>query len=320
LFANGGAKIFIKRGGKFGTILESEALDVKSIASSSGPLQDNDLITLSTKPFLDIIDPPSLFSSLASSSPAEIAETLTPKVHEKEEGGASAFIIKYVRQDQAPEQSSDSQQEEPLPIKDRFFTRVSHSKKVYLTVAVVILIILSSSIFFAVKKQSDTKNQALFKEIYPSALKKYEEGNSLVDLNASLAKESLLASKKSLEENKEEFKEGSEEEKQISELLEKINEDLKKIEETGSSGLIIDVSAVSVVDSFLGRLLGETAKMAGLIGAETVLVGMKKEVVITLIQLGMVIKDLHTALNIEDGMMLLEKLKTDKSTLQKTGS
>jgi len=101
----------------------------------------------------------------------------------------------------------------------------------------------------------------------------------------------------------------------------KLQEDiLKKIEETGSSGLIIDVSAVSVVDSFLGRLLGETAKMAGLIGAETVLVGMKKEVVITLIQLGMVIKDLHTALNIEDGMMLLEKLKTDKSTLQKTGS
>ena len=88
---------------------------------------------------------------------------------------------------------------------------------------------------------------------------------------------------------------------------------LKKIEETGSSGLIIDVSAVSVVDSFLGRLLGETAKMAKLIGAETVLVGMKKEVVITLIQLGMDIKDLHTAINIEEGMVLLDKLKYGKS-------
>ena len=97
----------------------------------------------------------------------------------------------------------------------------------------------------------------------------------------------------------------------------KLQEDiLKKIEETGSSGLIIDVSAVSVVDSFLGRLLGETAKMARLIGAETVLVGMKKEVVITLIQLGMVIKDLHTAINLEDGMALLEKLKSGKSALQ----
>lgn len=95
---------------------------------------------------------------------------------------------------------------------------------------------------------------------------------------------------------------------------------LKKIEETGSTGLIIDVSAVSVVDSFLGRLLGETAKMARLIGAETVLVGMKKEVVITLIQLGMVIKDLHTAINIEEGMVLLDKLKSGKSAVQEKGS
>lgn len=87
---------------------------------------------------------------------------------------------------------------------------------------------------------------------------------------------------------------------------------LKKIEETESTGLIIDVSAVSIVDSFLGRLLGETAKMAKLVGAETVLVGMKKEVVITLVQLGMVIKDLHTAINIEEGMLLLEKLKSNK--------
>lgn len=91
----------------------------------------------------------------------------------------------------------------------------------------------------------------------------------------------------------------------------KLQEDiLTKIEEIGSTGLIIDVSAVSIVDSFLGRLLGETARMAGLMGAETVLVGMKKEVVMTLIQLGMIISDLHTALNVEDGLALLEELKT----------
>lgn len=93
----------------------------------------------------------------------------------------------------------------------------------------------------------------------------------------------------------------------------KLQEDiLIKIEETGASGLIIDVSAVSIVDSFLGRLLGETAKMASLMGVESVLVGMKKEVVITLIQLGMVIKDLHTALNMEEGLLLLERLKSGR--------
>ncbi len=80
---------------------------------------------------------------------------------------------------------------------------------------------------------------------------------------------------------------------------------LKKIENTGAKGLLIDVSAVTIVDSFLGRLLVETSKMARLMGTETVLVGMKKEVVLTLIQLGLRMKDLHTALNIEDGLALL---------------
>lgn len=90
---------------------------------------------------------------------------------------------------------------------------------------------------------------------------------------------------------------------------------LARIESTGVSGLLIDVSAVTIVDSFLGRLLGETARMASLMGAVTVLVGMKKEVVMTLIQLGMIITDLHTALNLEDGLALLERLKTQGGAL-----
>ncbi|QTA88051.1 STAS domain-containing protein [Desulfonema magnum] len=88
---------------------------------------------------------------------------------------------------------------------------------------------------------------------------------------------------------------------------------LKKIENTGAKGLLIDVSAVSIIDSFLGRLLVETSKMARLMGTETVLVGMKKEVVLTLIQLGLQMKNLHTALNIEDGLALLEKMITGPS-------
>ena len=97
----------------------------------------------------------------------------------------------------------------------------------------------------------------------------------------------------------------------------KVQEDiLQKVENTGASGLIIDVSAISIVDSFLGRLLSDTARMARLLGAETALVGMKKEVAITLIELGMVFKDLHTAMNIEDGLELLKKLKTGTITTE----
>jgi rsbT antagonist protein RsbS len=93
----------------------------------------------------------------------------------------------------------------------------------------------------------------------------------------------------------------------------KLQEDiLKKIEVTRAKGLIIDISALSIVDTFLGRLLGDTAKMAKLMGTETVLVGMRKEVVITLLQLGMFIKNLNTSPNVERGLTLLESLKGKK--------
>ena len=86
---------------------------------------------------------------------------------------------------------------------------------------------------------------------------------------------------------------------------------LKRIEKSSASGMIIDISALSIVDSFLGRLLGDTARMARLMGVETVLVGMRKEIVITLLQLGYTISDMHTALNVEDGLKVLEDLKSE---------
>jgi len=236
LFGSGEAKVFIKRGEKFGTILDSENLDSKSIASSSGHLEDNDLIILSTKPFLDIIDLPSLFSSLTSSSPTEIAEVLTPKVHEKEEGAASAFVIKYIKLEKIAEQSSYLEETKEKTEETEKSNRFSHSKKIYLTVAVAILIILISSIFFAVGKQNDTKNRALFEKVYPNALKKYEEGNSLLDLNKNLARNSLFASKDLLEDNKNKFKENSKEQEQILDLLKKVDERLTKSEKDSQEG------------------------------------------------------------------------------------
>lgn len=82
---------------------------------------------------------------------------------------------------------------------------------------------------------------------------------------------------------------------------------LEKIEKTGAKGLLIDVSAVGIIDTFLGRLLAETAKMARLMGAHTAISGMKKEVVLTLIHLGLSLKGIRTAINIEEGLALLEQ-------------
>lgn len=83
----------------------------------------------------------------------------------------------------------------------------------------------------------------------------------------------------------------------------------KEIEQTGAKGLIIDVSTLGIVDSFLARLLGETGKTARLMGAEMVLVGLKKEVVITILQLGINIRELRTARTLEDGLALLKTLQ-----------
>ncbi len=90
----------------------------------------------------------------------------------------------------------------------------------------------------------------------------------------------------------------------------KMQEDvLLRIEKIGAAGLVIDVSTVSIIDSFLGRILVDTSKMAKLMGAEAVIVGMKKEVVLTLIQLGLRMENLNTALNLEAGLELLHNLQ-----------
>lgn len=84
---------------------------------------------------------------------------------------------------------------------------------------------------------------------------------------------------------------------------------IDKVSKHGSKGVLIDISAVTIVDSFMGRILGNIAKMSKIMDAETVVVGMQPAVAITLVELGLPLEGVHTALNIEKGMELLT-LKT----------
>lgn len=83
---------------------------------------------------------------------------------------------------------------------------------------------------------------------------------------------------------------------------------LRKIEESSAKGLLIDVSNINFIDSFLGRILIETSEVARLMGTITVLVGLKKEVILTLIHLGLHL-NINTAMTLERGIELLSTLK-----------
>ena len=78
-----------------------------------------------------------------------------------------------------------------------------------------------------------------------------------------------------------------------------------RIAETAARAVLIDISSLDTVDSFMGRMLGNIAAMSRVLDAETVLVGMQPPVAITLVELGMTLPGVRTALNVEKGMELL---------------
>ncbi|MFJ9536170.1 STAS domain-containing protein [Streptomyces sp. NPDC101225] len=79
------------------------------------------------------------------------------------------------------------------------------------------------------------------------------------------------------------------------------------ITSSGVTGVVIDISGMEIVDSFLGRVLAEIAAQSALLAARTVVAGMRPAVAITLVELGLTLPGLHTALNTEAAMELLAR-------------
>jgi len=93
---------------------------------------------------------------------------------------------------------------------------------------------------------------------------------------------------------------------------------LEQISQTQAKGVLIDISALEMVDSFIGRILADTARMASTLDSEIVIVGMQPAVAITLIELGLSLGGVRTALNLNEGYELLQQTLEEKTSEEQT--
>jgi hypothetical protein len=134
---------------------------------------------------------------------------------------------------------------------------LNHSRKVILTIVVIILVVFVGSIIFAMNKQQNEKIQSAFQSIYPQAQKKYSDGQNLAGLNQNLARDSFTQAQQILDSGKDKLPKNSKEEKQVLDLLAKVNEALNQ-----TSG--VTATAAKPVDASVSPFLLAETKNDGL--------------------------------------------------------
>ena len=287
VFCSNYARVDFKRANQIGALLIAESENLKI---ASGRLLDMDMGILQTKQFNELVDDKTLYSSLDHHSPAEIAESLAPSIHDKEEGGAAAIIILYKKApeefyavenfspvEKEPVEHHPTAEDEPLtaePIIEKkspsqFFGfvnnlkfpkvgKVNKSGKLILIGVVVITVLLIGSIYLNIKRQEDAKIKTLFNQVYQQAQDKYSEGQSLTELNQNLAHDSFAAAKKIIDESNGKLPKGSDEEKKINELAQKISQALGTTSGINSSSAKEAANDASSILAFAAKTSGNS--------------------------------------------------------------
>ncbi len=252
----GSGKAMMKRGEKVGTVLAKHDAHPTATAAS-GYVKNGDTLILETGPFASGIPQETVINALELALPNDVVEALSPQMHEQDNGAQAAIVITYggASQSQSVQEEEPSedttlaslydhpspQSEETIPQTKNHFSmphppmpqlKLTHRRKLFLNIALIIFLLLGASILLTMKKNSDDKQIAVFTSIYPSAEQYYEEGKGLESLNASLSQDSYRKAEKLLLDGKTKISKGTAEYEQIEELLAKVKDSLQ----TGSSG------------------------------------------------------------------------------------
>lgn len=278
---------------------QASVTDNKAIKSASGMLQDNDIIVLQTAQFEKIVNKHTLTDALSQPDISSMSEEIAPQVHKTEEGGASAMFLSYTGSAASEEamiaeeeESEDEEEAQSRSVREEivhdthaaepktertklgrrfrigsFLPRfpslsfsLSHKRKVFLSIAVILICVLAASIYLSVSKKENAQTKAAFIEVYAAAQKHYDEGQGLAILNKNLAQDDYKKAKKLLEEKKELFKSGSDERKQIDTLLAKVDAEL---EGTSNAKEVAVSEAATDASKLLTAVEGNSDAIAG---------------------------------------------------------
>ncbi len=270
----GGAKTVMKRNDTLGTLLTSD--DTTTISSASGMLEDNDIVILETKKFSSMVSKDHLKNSLHYTTPSEIAENLSPSLHEKEEGGATAVILLYKTpaietpvQEETYEKESFTTitKEKKLVkikgfassfllhlfqfVKKRMHLNFNRKQKMFLSLAILLVFLLFGSGIFVLTSRETARNEAKFQEVFSLAKAKYDEGQNLLPLNKNLARDDFQEAKKILLEKGDTFPKNSKYETKLSDLLKTVESSL---------ALASGVNTIQASPTTANSTLLETAK------------------------------------------------------------
>lgn len=261
VFIAGSGRIVMKREEKIGILLERQTESL-AITSASGYLKSGDTVVLETGPFAQSIDHEIVKEALELTLPTDIVEALSPPMHEKNHGGQAAIVIVYrgafqpermiaeevvaspetpitpeeqtvggLYDEQAYQEGMSEHIEEHAPKRSfslpklphiNFSFRMSHRRKLFLNIALILLLLLGASVFLTLKKKSDDQKQVLFQQIYPQAKQDYETGQGLETLNPTLSQENYHKAEALLKDGETKFSKGSNEYKQMDSLLSQV--------------------------------------------------------------------------------------------------